>query len=117
MYRPFLAVLSIVVVACTTPSQATPGATTAATEPTAGSPAATVLPTQTAAAVASNPAATQTVFTSPLYGYSVTLPAGWRAGAAILKWDGKAQPGNEEPVNDRFGGPQSASAWAYAGPV
>ena len=84
--------------------------------PSAGSSslivAATPRPASTAAA-----AATPSTFTSPLYGYRLTLPAGWAAGAAVLRWDGLSQPGYEEPVVDKFGGPPSASAFAFAGSV
>jgi hypothetical protein len=120
VYRHFLALVSVALVACSGPSVATPGATTAGTavpgSPTP--PAATVNPAPTTAVAATvDPAATPTVFTSPLYGYSVTLPAGWAAGAAILRWDGTAQSGHEEPEVDKFAGPPSASPWAFAGPV
>ena len=120
MYRQFLALVSIAIIACTGPSPATPGPTTATTtmpaSPTAL--AATVAPAPTTAPAATvDPAATPTVFTSPLYGYSITLPAGWVSGAAILKWDGTAQSGHEEPEVDKFGGPPTASPWAFAGPV
>ena len=117
MHRLFLVVVSIAFAACTGQSPAATGGTNAATGAAPTGPAATALPTPTAAASTSRPAATLTVFTSPLYGYTVTLPPGWSAGAAILKWDGTAQPAHEEPVNDKFGGPQAATAWAYAGPV
>jgi hypothetical protein len=80
--------------------------------PTPSIVAATPRPAASAGAVA-----TPSSFTSPLYGYRLTLPAGWTAAPAILRWDGKTQPGSEEPVVDKFGGPRSASAFAFAAPV
>jgi len=78
----------------------------------------TAAPTQT-------PAATQgtsplpslgrpTVFASPLYGYSITVPAGWVTAAAVIRWDGKLEPGPFAET-DKFAGPASLMAWAYAG--
>ena len=115
MRRHLFALVSVLLVACSGQSSATPVATSSVA--TTGPTGTVAMPPSTPAAATSLPASTPTVFTSPLYGYSVTLPPGWSAGAAMIRWDGKAQPGNEEAVNDRFGGPQSASAWAYAGPV
>lgn len=81
----------------------TPGAIQAAT------PAATAKPAVTAAS--------SVTFTSPLYGYTITLPVGWAAGAAMLPWDGKSAPSHDDPTVDKFGGPPSATAWAHAAPV
>jgi hypothetical protein len=59
-----------------------------------------------------------TSFTSPLYAYRLTLPAGWTVTAATVRWDGVSAPGHEEPVVDRFEPPGSSAAfWAFAGPV
>jgi hypothetical protein len=46
----------------------------------------------------------------------VTLPAGWSSGPAILRWDGVSQPSSNAPEADKFGGPSTASAWAFDGP-
>jgi hypothetical protein len=56
-----------------------------------------------------------TTFTSPLYGYAVTVPAGWIAAAAIVPWDRSAEPGPFAET-DRFAGPEELTGWAYAGP-
>ena len=118
MRRLVLAVLSSAVIACTG-SPPTPGATDLSSPAaSASAPAVTLGPSPTAAAVATlTPAATPTVFASPLYHYSVTLPAGWAAAGAVFPWDGKTAPGQEEPEVDKFGGPPSASMWAFAAPV
>ena len=80
----------------------------------------TPAPTQTVApspTVASSPAASPsgpTVFTSPLYGYTVTIPAGWLAAPAVIRWDGTKAPGPDAET-DKFGGPEKLTAWATAG--
>jgi len=73
------------------------------------SPSPSTLPS--AAATPSAP----TSFTSPFYGYAVTVPAGWVSAAAALHWDGTVEPGPFAET-DRFAGPDSRGAWAYAGP-
>jgi hypothetical protein len=70
-------------------------------------------PTVSPSADASPPG--PTVFTSPLYGYTVTVPAGWSSAPARLRWDGVRQPGPDAEA-DRFAGPERLSAWAFAGP-
>ena len=55
------------------------------------------------------------MFTSPLYDYSVTVPAGWISAPAILRWDGIKHPGPEAET-DQFVGPGDLTAWAFAGP-
>jgi len=82
------------------------GAPTTAAAPSASStPAVTLAPTATPAPSAvATPKPTQpslpTVFTSPLYHYSVVLPGGWTAKPATVAWDGNYQYGHGEPEND-----------------
>ena len=81
----------------------------------------TPAPTATAAAtpaISPSPAASPsgpTVFTSPLYGYGVTVPAGWIAAPALVKWDGTRSSG-PDAESDKFAGPEQIMAWAIAGP-
>jgi hypothetical protein len=56
-----------------------------------------------------------TVFSSRLYGYTVTVPAGWIPATALLRWDGTGQPG-PGAESDQFDGPGNLSAWAFGGP-
>jgi hypothetical protein len=56
-----------------------------------------------------------TVFTSSLYGYTITIPAGWVSTPAITRWDGKNQPGPDADT-DKFGGPEQLSVFGFAGP-
>ena len=75
----------------------------------------TVVPSPTVSpSVAASPSG-PTVFTSPLYGYTVTVPAGWISGPAMLRWDGTKQPGPDADA-DKFVGPERLTAWAFAGP-
>jgi hypothetical protein len=101
------------VVACSgssgNPSQ--PGS--AAATPGVTSPATQAPPTATAVPAAATPS----TFTSQLYGYSVTLPAGWHAGAAMLRWDGASAPGHEDGTVDKLIGPATLGAFAFAGPT
>jgi hypothetical protein len=86
-----------------------PGGVPSPAPPTTVVTSPTVSPS--AAASPSGP----TVFTSPLYGYTVTVPAGWISAPAILRWDGKRQSG-PDAESDKFAGPESLSAWGFAGP-
>lgn len=56
-----------------------------------------------------------TLFTSPLYGYTVTVPVGWITAPAVLHWDGRKAPGPDAEA-DRFAGPEQLAAWAIGGP-
>lgn len=107
----FVALVALAACSGQSGGPSSPPATVAVTPEVTQAPttAATVKP----AATATSPA----TFTSPLYGYTITLPPDWAAGAAMLPWDGKSAPGHEEPTVDKFGGPQSATAWAQAAPV
>ena len=125
MSRALLAsVFAVVVICCSacgsapnpasSSSSAPSPATTAAASTSALGQAATSNPGSTPAPI---PAETPWTFTSLEYPYSMALPEGWHAGAAIVKWDGVTQPGYDESSVDKFGGPVSASAFAFAGPT
>jgi len=112
------------IVACSGPSSAAGGRPSVQAPPASPPSAATEGPTSAgtdtasaAPASAASADASPTAFRSPLYKYTVTLPAGWAGGAAMLPWNGKSQSGHEEPDVDKFGGPSNASAWAFAGPT
>jgi hypothetical protein len=103
------AVLALAVVGLNLrPAAVGPGGPTSLPTPTAA-PSPTVSPS-----VKTSPPR-PTVFTSELYGYTVTVPAGWTSAAAILRWDGTKQPGPEAET-DQFVGPGDMTAWAFAGP-
>jgi hypothetical protein len=60
------------------------------------------------------PAAARIV-TSRHYGYTETLPAGWRlARRAAQRWNGQGSPGDGDPFVDLFRGPRGVEAWASA---
>jgi hypothetical protein len=65
----------------------------------------------------SNPGPSRMV-TSRHYGYTETLPAGWRlARQATRQWNGAGGPGYDRPVVDLFIGPSQIQAWAIAAPT
>jgi hypothetical protein len=66
-------------------------------------------------ATSATPPVGPTRFNSTIYGYSVTIPAGWIAAAAFIPWDGTRQPGPDADV-DKFAGPGQLSAFGFAGP-
>jgi hypothetical protein len=103
MPKPVLASIAALVVLAGCSSIASPSSGAA------GTAAATAVPV-----ASSKPPETPSLFTSTQYPYSVMLPYGWHAGAAIAKWDGVSQPGSTEPTVDKFGGSASASAFAMA---
>jgi hypothetical protein len=74
----------------------------------------TVEPSPTAKPSATAPQG-PTTFTSPLYGYTVTIPQGWLAAPALVRWNGVNQPGPDADT-DRFAGPAERSALGFAGP-
>ena len=58
------------------------------------------------------------IVTSRHYGYTETLPAGWRlAQQATRPWNGQGSPGNGDPVVDLFRGPRGVEAWAFSAPT
>ena len=73
-----------------------------------GSPAASVTPSaeSASAGVASGrvptPYPTTATFTSPLYGYSVTVGAGWQVIPATIRWNGKTTIAHEAPDVDQI---------------
>ena len=103
------------------------GCTSVTLSPPASSPyppARSVPPTQAASIEASPDASSSAstppspvAFTSPFYGYTVTLPGGWTATAATAKWDGNGAPGHDDPQVDRFGGAPSATIFSFAAPT
>ena len=85
-----------------------------------GGPAESPSPTVAASASvsASTSAAPSAVtFTSPFYGYTVTLPPGWTATPASSAWDGNGAPGSEDPAVDKFHGPDLKTVHAFASPI
>jgi hypothetical protein len=58
------------------------------------------------------------IVTSRHYGYTETLPAGWRlATQASRRWNGKGAPGDGDNVVDLFVGPGGVEAWVVAAPT
>jgi hypothetical protein len=112
-------VVAILVGACgSSPIATSPPATRAETSSPATSTSTPVSPTAAGSESASASAAASAVtFTSPLYGYTVSLPAGWSATPAITVWDGEGAPGNDDPAVDKFQSGGSAAAFAFAAPV
>jgi hypothetical protein len=95
-----------------------------------GSPGASSPPNSTSPIATSGPSAqgAPTLFTSTLYGYSVTLPAGWRVVRAQTAWDGTGSPTYDAPVVDQLIAPESTGrctrvftcgplAWVLAAPT
>lgn len=114
--KPFLSFLAVVVVAACSGTSAGPSSVPASAPPHASQASSAAVATPAAEPTASI-AAIPSTFTSPLYGYTLSLPAGWSAGPARIRWDGTSQPSSASPVADRLVGPATASAWAFAGPV
>ena len=88
---------------------ATAGATTAG-------PSLPIVSTTPTAAPQPSVQATPTAFTSPIYGYSLTLPPDSSVGPAMLRWDGTSRVGHDDPIVDKFTGPGSESFFAFAAP-
>ena len=91
----------LVLVACTSASPAAPSSAPAVTaapsiavtaSPVASVIAATPAPATSAPSTAASPAAGPTSFTSAIYGYSLTVPAGWKVIPASAAWDGSGAP-------------------------
>ena len=110
---PFAA---LTIIACTGVSSQSLPASTRSLSPASVTPASPP-PPSAARANTQQPAETASMFTSLMYPYSIALAAGWHAGPAMLKWDGVAQPGYQEPTVDKFGGSESATAFSFAGPT
>ena len=77
----------------------------------AGPPSAA--PTRPAVSGAS---ATARVFSSPHYGYTMTLPAGW-SGQGAQPWDWPGSRGLAKDGVDVFRGPPYVTAWTFAAPM
>jgi hypothetical protein len=88
-------------------------ATVSPTGPAPSGPAGTARPR----ASATRGASTASPFTSPVYGYAITLPAGWQVRPAEVHWTGTIQPGFGEVDVDSFTGPGRLSVAGFAGPV
>lgn len=87
---------------------------TPAASPASASPGVT--PVESVASAAT-PAASAVAFTSQLYDYSITLPADWHGGAAMVQWDGASAPGHDDRSVDKFGGQSTVAVAGYVAPV
>ena len=111
--KPVLSLVAFVALAACSGGSGTPSAP--ASVPV--TPGATQTPTPAATAKPAATAATPMRFTSLLYGYSITVPAGWNVGAAMLRWDGASAPGHDDASVDKFVSPSTLSAWGMSGPA
>ena len=113
--KPILSFVALLALAACSGGSGAPSSAPASVLVTPGATQApSVAPTAKPAAATG---ATPVAFTSLVYGYSVTLPAGWNVGAAMLHWDGASSPGHLDSSVDKFVSPATVSAWGYAGPV
>jgi len=117
---------TLVLVACSAASPAgspsAPAVTAAPSivvtrSPVASVVAATPVPATPAPSTAASPAAGPISFTSPIYGYSLTVPAGWTVIAASAAWDGTGAPFHDVPEADQFIAPGGESAWFFGAPT
>ena len=83
------------------------GCSSPATGPSSAAP--------TRPAVSGASAATR-VFSSPHYGYTMVLPAGW-SGRGAQPWDGPGSRGLAKDSVDVFRGPPYVTAWTFAAPM
>ena len=109
-----LCLVALVVAACS--GSSVTSSSTAAPAP------ATAVPSEAPSAVVTTPASpsaapTPASFTSPLYAYSVTLPAGWNVAPAMLRWDGASAPSSDASEVDKFASPATLSIFGFAAPV
>jgi hypothetical protein len=66
------------------------------------------------ASVGSSPSS----YASAIYGYSVTLPAGWQTRPAKARWDGSGAPGHDDPTVDIVEPTTGVmSVFAFAAPI
>lgn len=56
-------------------------------------------------------------WTSTVYGYSLTVPAGWASHPAVTAWDGTGLPGHDEPEADLFDNAGPTSLWVLSTPT
>jgi hypothetical protein len=104
---PILAAVVLAACGSTSPEPSAAPAASSSTAPAAASAAPVV-----EAPTTSGP----TSFNSKVYGYSVTVPAGWASVEARRPWDGKGSPGHDAPEADQWVSPGPSSAWAMAAP-
>jgi hypothetical protein len=119
-----LTVVVLVVGACSSgPGSASPSSGAGSTMSAAPSPSAVAsaeptLPPPTPTPTAAPSAATvPTTFTSATYGYSLTVPAGWKAIQATAAWDGVSALSHDSAETDEFVESYPRSAWANAAPT
>src|SRR3954470_132913 len=100
-------------------SSAGPTATAAASTSTVATAEPTLMPpSPTSTPTAAPSAATvPTMFTSTIYGYSLTLPAGWTAIHATSAWDGTSALSHDAVESDQFIESYPRSAWVNAAPT
>ena len=116
--RPVLCFVALVFVAACSGSSVSPSLAPASMPATAAASQPPSAALATPGVTLSPPAdSTPVTFTSPLYSYSITLPAGWSVGAAMLRWDGASAPGNDDGTVDKFVSPSTVSTFAFAGPI
>jgi hypothetical protein len=117
-----LMVIAVLLGACTAGSPVSTPVSTATATSVEVSAAPTAVASRSAAEpspshAAPSPTGSPTAFTSRVYGYSLTVPAGWTTVAAMLAWDGKGMPGHDVAEADQFVGPGSASSWFVGAPT
>ncbi len=118
-----IAIVAIAGVALLSLTNKTPGAgigpsPSAQPTPTAAatpSAAPSLAPSPTTTTV--QPTAAPSVFTSPLYHYTINLPAGWTAYPALAPWDGKSSPANFSSDVDQVNSSTGTQAWVMATPT
>lgn len=112
-WRAGSALALLVLAGCSSAAPTTPEPSVSAAPTTATSPSPIATPSVSPAA-SLNPEPSATTYTSSLYGYSLTLPAGWHVVPASIRWDGISDPGAAEPTVDQMSGPSTAVAWAFS---
>lgn len=56
-------------------------------------------------------------FVSPVYGYTIVVPAGWSARPASAAWDGSSRVDSSAPITDQLQGPLGLFLFVYGGPT
>jgi hypothetical protein len=118
-----LGALAVALAACggtaaapvTTPAPATPAVDTAPSAlPVPATPASTATPKPTSQIVIVTPPPAPQVFESPLYGYTISLPAEAEVTGVVpatARWDGTSPLGSTAPMVDQF--PRSGQRLAF----
>jgi hypothetical protein len=114
--RPVVCFVALIFVAACSGSSVRPSLAPASVPAAASQPPSAALATP-GVTLSPPPAPTPVTFTSPLYSYSLTLPAGWSVAAATLPWDSASAPGNDASSVDKFVSPATVSTFGFAGPV